>query len=275
MALIARIWLISLTAFAVPCIAQSGETSPYSPSFFLSSYQVEWDSSVGTTHTNYTINSPVLKNSANSIANNATQGLSIGLPENFAIGVTELYVYPVVTNPLNPNAATLGFKNPALSGSKIWGLDTSSLFKISGSVQPNTGVKAGLTTYNFGATGIFIGSDDWIASLGVNETVNDGGDGGTATVVATVSKKISAYILNASIGAARFPSILMSTGYVTTSYGYSGTLELSSQILDQAWLGINYSIGSTTNSYTQNFMLIPFNNRTLYNLAGISLKVLF
>jgi len=275
MALIIQAWLILLAVCVTPCFAQSGQTSPYSPSFFLSPYQVEWDSSIGSTHTNYTINSPLLKNSANSIANNASQGLSIGLPDNFAIGVTELYVYPVVTNPLNPNAATLGFKNPVLSGNKIWGLDTNSLFKIFGSVQPNTGVKAGLTTYNFGATGIYIGSDAWEASLSVNETVNDGGDGGTATVVATVSKKVSAYILNASVGAARFPSILMSTGYVATSYGYSGTLELSRQILDQAWLGINYSIGSTTNTYTQNFMLIPFNNRTLYNSVGMSLMVLF
>lgn len=275
MALIKRIWLIPFAVFTAPCFSQGSQTSPYSPSFFLSPYQVEWDSSIGSTHTNYTINSPLLKNSANSIANNATQGLSIGLPDNFAIGVSELYVYPVITNPLNPNAATLGFKNPVLSGSKIWGLDTNSLFKISGSVQPNTGVKAGLTTYNFGATGIFIGNNDWITSLGINETVNDGGDGGTATVIATISKKISSYILNASVGAARFPSILMSTGYVATSYGYSGTLELSRQILDQAWLGINYSIGSTTNTYTQNFMSIPFNNRTLYNSGGVSLKVLF
>ena len=264
-----------LVCWMMPSLVLAGELSPYSPAFFLSPYQVEWDSSVGTTHTNYTINSPVLKNSANSVTNNATQGLSIGLPENYAIGITELYVYPVVSNPLNPNAATLGFKNPVLSGAKIWGLDTSSLLKISATVQPNTGVKAGLTTYNFGATGIFIGSDDWVASVGINETVNDGGDGGTATVVGTISKKIGAYMLNASAGASRFPSVLMTTGYAATSYGYAGTLELSRQILNQAWLGVNYSIGSVANTYTQNFMSIPFNNRTLYNSAGVSLKVLF
>jgi len=197
------------------------------------------------------------------------------LPENFAIGITELYVYPTITNPLNPNAATLGFKNPVLSGSKIWGLNTPMLFKIFASVQPNTGVKAGVTTYNLGASGIMIGNDGWVYSLGLTETTNDAGNGGTATVVGTVSKTIGSYLINASVGAARFPSILVSSGYIASSYGYSGTVELSRQILDQAWLGINYSIGSTTNTYTQNFMQIPYNNRTLYNSVGMSLKVLF
>jgi len=273
MSLKTRLCLLAFLIAPPACFAD--ELSPYSPAFFLSPYRVEWDSSLQNTHTNYTIDSPVLKNSANSIATSASQALSIGLPNNFAVGITELYLYPSVTNPLNPNAGTLGFKNPVVSGSKIWDLDTSVLLKLSGSVQPNTGVKAGLTTYNFGATGIYIGNNDWVTSFGVNETVNDGGDGGTATAIAMVSKQIGSYMINVSAGAARFPSVLMTTGYVAASYGYSGTVELSRQILDRAWLGVNYSIGSTNNTYTQNFMSIPFNSRTLYNTAGVMLKVLF
>jgi len=263
-----------LAIAVIPVLAQADELSPYSPAFFLSPYQVEWDSNLGSTHTNYSISSPILKNSANSIATNISEALSIGLPDNFAIGVTELYVDPVVTNPLNPNAPTLGFKNPMLSGSKLWNVDDSFLLKAFGSIQPNTGVKAGLTTFNFGLNGIFVGKDDWVASIGANETVNDGSDGGTATVVGMVSKKIGIYMINASLGAARFPSSLMTTGYLATSYGYSGALELSRQVLDHAWVGLNYSIGSLNSTYTQNFMSILFNERTLYNTVGVSLKVL-
>jgi len=277
MRLICKIRFCFVSMFFLPLIAMGDELSPYSPAFFLSPYQVEWDTNLGYTHSNYTVNSPVLKNSANSVSSNAYQGLSIGLPENFAVGISDLYVHPIIDNPLNAYAPTGGFKNPVFSGSKIWGLGTPTLFKLNASVQPNTGVKAGLTTYNFGATGIYQGNDGWVASLNVYETVNDGGDGGTATAVAMVSKQFGKYLANASVGAARFPSVLMTNAYTAPSYGYSGTIELSCQILDQAWIGASYSIGSTTNTYTQYvyYTSITSNNRLLYNAYGLSLKVLF
>lgn len=270
-----RLWFIG--ALLMPCIAIADEPSPYSPAFFLSPYQIEWDTNVSYTHTNYTINSPILKNSANSVSSNALQGLSLGLPDNFSVGISDLYVHPIIDNPLNVYSPTGGFKNPVISASKLWGLNATTQLKLNASVQPNTGVKAGLTTYNFGATGIYSGADDWAASFGINETINDGSDGGTTTAVALLSKKVGSYLINVSAGAARFPSSLLLTGYVATSYGYSGAIEISRAILDNAWLGVNYSIGSTTNTYTQYLysQSIPANNRLLYNSVGMSLKVLF
>jgi hypothetical protein len=261
----------------LPLVAVGAELSPYSPAFFLSPYQVEWDSSISYTHSNYTIVSPILNNSSSSVSSNATQGLSIGLPDNYAVGISDVYVHPIMDNPLNSYVPTGGFKNPVISANKLWDLNSKTQLKLNASVQPNTGVKAGLTTYNFGATGIYSGTDDWVASFSVNETVNDGSDGGTATAIALLSKKVGAYLINASAGASRFPSSLMLTGYAATSYGYAGTLEISRSILDNAWLGINYSIGSTSNTYTQYLYStsIPANNRLLYNSVGMSLKVLF
>jgi hypothetical protein len=261
----------------LPLVALGAELSPYSPAFFLSPYQVEWDSSISYTHSNYTIVSPILKSSSSSVSSNATQGLSIGLPDNYAVGISDVYVHPIMDNPLNPYVPTGGFKNPVISASKLWDLNAKTQLKFNASVQPNTGVRAGLTTYNFGAIGIYSGANDWAASFGVNETINDGSDGGTTTAIALLSKKVGAYLINASAGAARFPSSLLLTGYVATSYGYSGTLEVSRAILDNAWLGVNYSIGSTTNTYTQYLysQSIPVNNRLLYNSVGMSLKVLF
>lgn len=266
-----------LCGLLLPLVALGAELSPYSPAFFLSPYQVEWDSSISYTHSNYTIVSPILKNSSTSVSSNATQGLSIGLPDNYAVGISDVYVHPIMGNPLNPYVPTGGFKNPVISASKIWDLNTRTQLKLNASVQPNTGVRAGLTTFNFGATGICSGADDWAASFGVYETFNDGSDGGTTTAIALLSKKVGSYLINASTGAARFPSSLLLTGYVATSYGYSGTLEVSRAILDNAWLGVNYSIGSTTNTYTQYLYSysIPANNRLLYNSVGMSLKVLF
>jgi hypothetical protein len=261
----------------LPLVALGADLSPYSPAFFLSPYQVEWDSSISYTQSNYTIDSPILKNSSSSVSSNATQGLSIGLPDNYAVGISDVYVHPIMDNPLNPYVPTGGFRNPVISASKLWDLNTKTQLKLNASIQPNAGVKAGLTTFNFGATGIYSGTDDWVASFGVNETVNDGSDGGTATAIALLSKKVGAYLINASASASRFPSSLLLTGYVATFYGYSGTLEVSRAILDNAWLGVNYSIGSTTNTYTQYLYSysIPANNRLLYNSVGMSLKVLF
>jgi hypothetical protein len=254
---------------------RADEPSPYLPSFFLSPYQVEWDSNLDNIRTNYTINSPVLKNSASSINNNYSQKFSIGLPNNYAVGISDLYVQSVVSNPLNINAATPGFKNPVFSAAKLWSIDEFLLLKVLGSVQPNLGVKAGVSTYNLGASAIFIGSDGWESSLGVNETTNDAGYGGAPSLSATVSKQAGAYVINATAAATRFPSILMTNGYAASSYLYSGSLEISRRIADQVWLGANYSVGNNQYTYTQNFMKIPFNNRTLYNAVGMSLKVLF
>lgn len=264
-----------ITCLIVPTLVFADEPSPYSPSFFLNPYQVEWDSNIDNIRTNYTINSPVLKNSATSINNNFFQKISIGLPNSFAVGISDLYVQTVVTNPLNTNAATQGFKNPVLSGAKLWTINDWMLLKVLGSVQPNLGVRAGVSTYNLGASAIFIGSSDWQGSLTVNETTNDAGYGGAPSVTGLVSKTIGEYVINASVGVTRFPSILMTSGYAASSYLYSGNLELSRPIANQVWLGANYGIGSNQYTYTQNFMKIPYNNRTLYNAFGVSLKVLF
>jgi hypothetical protein len=277
MRLVLNIRFSLLSGLLLPLVALGAELSPYSPAFFLNPYQVEWDSSISYTQSNYTIVSPILNNSSSSVSSNVTQGLSIGLPDNYAVGISDVYVHPIMDNPLNPYVPTGGFKNPVISANKLWDFNSKTQLKLNASVQPNTGVKAGLTTYNFGATGIYSGTDDWVASFGVNETVNDGSDGGTATAIALLSKKLGAYLINASAGASRFPSSLMLTGYAATSYGYAGTLEISRAILDNAWLGINYSIGSTSNTYTQYLYSysIPANNRLLYNSVGASLKVLF
>ncbi len=251
------------------------EVSPYAPSFFLSPYQIEWDTNIDSIRTNYTINSPVLKNSANSINNNYAQKFSIGLPDNFAVGISDLYVQSVISNPLNINAATPGFKNPVFSGAKLWKMNGDVLLKVLGSVQPNLGVKAGVSTYNLGASAIFISSDGWESSIGINETTNDAGYGGAPSVLGTVSKQLGLYVINLNAGVTRFPSILMTTGYAASSYLYSGGFEVSRQFSDQVWAGVNYNIGSNQYTYTQNFRQIPFNNRTLYNAVGVSLKVLF
>jgi hypothetical protein len=259
----------------LPLLAVAEEVSPYKPSFFLSPYQVEWDSNIDNIRTNYTINSPVLKNSANSINNNYAQKFSIGLPDNYAVGISDLYVQSVISNPLNINAATPGFKNPVVSAAKLWSINDQVLIKLLGSVQPNLGVKAGVSTYNLGASAIFIGSDGWESSIGINETTNDAGYGGAPSVLATASKQVGLYVINASAGVTRFPSILMTTGYAASSYLYSGGLDISRQLSNQVWAGVNYNIGSNQYTYTQNFRSIPFNNRTLYNSVGVSLKVLF
>jgi hypothetical protein len=268
-------FLPSLALLVLPLLAVAEEVSPYKPSFFLSPYQVEWDSNIDNIRTNYTINSPVLKNSANSINNNYAQKFSIGLPDNYAVGISDLYVQSVISNPLNINAATPGFKNPVFSGAKLWNMNGDVLLKVLGSVQPNLGVKAGVSTYNLGASAIFIGPDGWESSIGINETTNDAGYGGAPSILGTVSKQVGLYVINANAGATRFPSILMTTGYAASSYLYSGGLEVSRQFGDQVWAGINYNIGSNQYTYTQNFRQIPFNNRTLYNAVGASLKVLF
>ena len=270
-----KIWLCLLAAWTCLSFAQSSETSPYRPSFFLSPYQVEWDSNIDNIRTNYTINSPVLKNSANSINNNYAQKIAIGLPDNYSVGISDLYVQSIVSNPLNINAATPGFKNPVVSVAKIWTINSDILLKALGNVQPNLGVKAGVSTYNLGVSAIFIGPNDWQTSLGINETTNDAGYGGAPTLSGAISKQIGLYVINATAGVTRFPSILMTTGYASSSYLYQGNLELSRQLSDQVWLGASYSIGSNQYTYTQNFMSIPFNNRTLYNSVGASLKVLF
>jgi hypothetical protein len=256
-------------------LAAAEEASPYAPSFFLSPFQVEWDTNVDNIRTNYTINSPALKNSANSINNNYAQKFSLGLPDNYAVGISDLYVQSVISNPLNINAATPGFKNPVISGAKLWNIDGEVLLKLAASVQPNLGVRAGVSTYNLGASVIFIGLDGWESSLGINETTNDAGYGGAPSATGVISKQIGQYVVNVTVGVTRFPSILMTTGYAASSYLYSGGLELSHQLASQVWLGANYNIGSNQYTYTQNFMKIPFNNRTLYNSAGLSLKVLF
>lgn len=253
----------------------ANESSPYQPSFFLSPYQIESDTAFDNIRTNYTINSPVLKNSANSINNNYGEKLSIGLPNNYSLGISELYVQSLVSNPLNLNAATPGFKNPVFSAAKLWNVDDHVLLKLFGSVQPNLGVKAGVSTYNLGASAIYIGPEGWESSISINETTNDAGYGGAPTLSGTISKQSGLYVLNVTVAATRFPSILMSGGYAASSYLYAGSLELSRQLTDRAWLGVSYGIGSNQYTYTQNFMKIPFNNRTLYNSVGASLKVLF
>ena len=262
-----------LLGFMPTAIAE--EVSPYAPSFFLKPYQIESDTNIDNIRTNYTINSPVLKNSANSINNNYAQKFSIGLPDNFAVGISELYVQSVISNPLNINAATPGFKNPVVSGAKLWNVNGDVLLKVLGSVQPNLGVKAGVSTYNLGVSAILIGSDGWESSIGINETTNDAGYGGAPSILGTISKQVGQYVINANAGVTRFPSILMTTGYAASSYLYSGGLEISRQFSDQVWAGVNYNIGSNQYTYTQNFRQIPFNNRTLYNAVGASLKVLF
>lgn len=268
-------FLFSFILLALPIMAIAQEVSPYAPSFFLKPYQIEWDSNVDNIRTNYTIDSPILKNSANSINNNYFQKLSIGLPDNYAVGISDLYVQTVISNPLNLNAVTPGFKNPVISASKFWGINNNLLIEVLGSVQPNLGVKAGVSTYNLGTSAIFIGSNGWESSLGFNETTNDAGYGGAPSVLGTVSKQIGLYVINVSAGVTKFPSILMTTGYAASSYLYSGGVVVSRQMTNQVWAAFNYNIGSNQYTYTQNFMNIPFNNRTLYNSVGISLKVLF
>lgn len=270
-----KVCAFTLAAIGFSSHALADEISPYSPSFFLSPYQVEWDANVDNIRTNYTINSPVLKNSANSINNNYFQKLSIGLPDNYAIGISDLYVDAVITNPLNTNSATQGFKNPVFSVVKLWAIDSNVLLKLLGSVQPNLGVRAGVSTYNLGASTIFIGSSGWESSVTANVATNDAGYGGAPSLTGLISKKIGGYVINASAGVTRFPSILMTSGYAASSYLYVGNLELSRQLSNQVWAGVNYGIGSNQYTYTQNFMKIPYNNRTLYNAVGISLKVLF
>lgn len=268
-------WITLLILLSVSKLLAAAEVSPYLPSFFLSPYQIESDTNFDNIRTNYTIDSPVLKNSANSINNNYTQKLSIGLPANYAIGISDLYVQTVITNPLNTNAATQGFKNPVFSAAKLWSIDDSVLLKLLGSVQPNLGVKAGLSTYNLGATVIYVGSEGWQSSLALNETTNDADAGGTPSLVGTISKQFGLNVINVTAGVARFSTVLMSTGYAASSYLYSGGIEFSRQLFSQVWVGANYGIGSNQYTYTQNFMKIPYNNRTLYNSAGISLKLLF
>lgn len=255
--------------------AQSFAASPYSPAFYLSPYQVQWDSSLTRTQTNYTISSRFLNNSANSISYGGTQGLFIGLPYEFSLGITELYVKPTITNPANPNAATQGFKNPVLTGGKVWVLNDANLIKGLVSVQPNMNVVAGASTYNFGLTGVHTSSEEWVSSLTLNMTTNDVGSGGIATVSASLSKAFSGYFVNASLGSSRFSSTVIQSGYINPSYGYAGTIEVSREVLQNAWLGVSYSLGSVNSTYTQNFMSLTFNNRTQYNAAGVSLKVLF
>jgi hypothetical protein len=268
--------VISLSVLLVTAsFSLAEEVSPYKPSFFLSPYQVEWDSNIDNIRTNYTINSPVLKNSANSINNNYVQKFSIGLPNNFALSISDLYVQSVISNPLNVNAAKPGFKNPVVSAAKLWSINDQVLVKVLGSVQPNLGGKAGFTTYNLGASVIYIGSDGWEASFGVNQATNDAGYGGAPSVLTTVSKQVGLYVINTSAGATRFPSIATTTGYAASSYLFTGGLDISHQLSHQVWAGVNYNIGSNQYIYTQNLGKIPFNNRTLYNTVGVSLKVLF
>lgn len=255
--------------------AKADAVSPYSPAFYLSPYQVQWDSSFTRTQTNYTISSRFLNNSANSISYGASQALSIGLPYQFSLGITELYIKPVVTNPANPNAATQGFKNPVLTGGRVWILNDANLIKGLVSVQPNMNVVAGASTYNFGITGVHTTPNRWVGSLSINMTTNDVGSGGIATISAGLSKAFSGYLVNASLGSSRFSSTLLQSGYINPSYGYAGTIEVSREVLQNAWLGASYSLGSVNSTYMQNFMSLTFNNRTQYNAAGISLRVLF
>lgn len=261
--------------FMTQSCAAEFDASPYAPSFFLKPYQIESDTNIDNIRTNYTIVSPVLKNSANSINNNYTQKFSIGLPNNYAVGISDLYVQSVITNPLNTNAANQGFKNPVISATKLWSVDNNLLLKVLGSVQPNLGVRAGVSTYNLGASAIFIGVNGWETSITANETTNDANYGGAPSLNWTISKQLGSYVINTNASVLRFPSILMTTGYAASSYLYSGGFEVSRQFTNHIWAGVNYSIGSNQYTYTQNFMKIPYNNRTLYNSVGLSLKLLF
>jgi hypothetical protein len=261
---------------SLPLICEASEQlSPYSPAFFLNPYQIEWDSSAGYSRTNITVTSPFVQQANVSSNYSIAQGLFLGLPNNYSIGISEAYIKTIEINPNNPAGRQNGWTNPVLTGSKIWNRDSNTQAKLTGTLQPNMNVVPGMTNYSVALTGIYLGQQSWTSTLGLIKSGNDGGGNGVTTVEAVFSKELGEYLCNLTLDAARFNSSVIRTGSTPASYGYLGMLSMSRPVAKEVWVGINYSIASNINTYTQTYGRIEYNTRYLVNAISANVKVLF
>lgn len=268
----------SLLVFIFACTPLVSEAkNPFSTDFVLDPYQIESSSELAYLNSTYSINSVIFKNTDESRFINYTQGLSIGLPQQFQVGIFETYANPLHKNPLNPGEGKSGLKAPLFSADKLMSYSDNLAFKASLSIKPNlTGSKEILNTYQVGILAISKVKADLDLSLGYSRTRYELAKTDADIFTLVMSKKFDEdTLLNLRYDATKWSATATTLGNFSSSMGHQLSAEISTSVAKDLWVGVNATYYYNKCNFTPVSLPIEYTNKTdLYNVSGV-IKFLF
>lgn len=251
--------------------------TPFAPDFILAPYQIESSSQVSYLNTKYSIDSHIFKNKDESRFINFIQGFSIGLPNNFSVGISETYAEPLHKNPLNPSEGKSGFKAPFITLNKLVNYSDGLKFKVSASVNPNLSQTSDhFNTFHGSILAIAKVKNDLDLIFGYRKTRYELSNTDADIVTLTVSKRITDdTLLNLSYEETKWSATKTSLGDFDSSWGHGLTAELSTSIAKDIWIGLNSTYYYNKCTFTPIFPPIEYTNKTDLYTGGVTIKWIF
>lgn len=258
--------------------------SPFELDFILKPYQIESSTQVSYLKSTYDINSIVFKNNNYSEFVNYSQGFSIGLPNNFSVGITEIYADPVHKNPLNPGEGKSELKSPFFSLIKLIELSEDVSLKASGIIQPNlTGTSAAFNTAQFNMLAIKKTQKDFDLALGYSFMRYELAQTNSNSLDFIALKRFSEdTLLNLGYKVTFWDATQTTAGNFQASTGHTISGEISTRIAPSVWaaLNSNYYVNKATFDpvplpYSPPLPPYSYTNTTNSYSVGATIKWLF
>ena len=251
--------------------------NPFALDFMLSPYQIESSTQASYLNSKYNIDSLFFKNTDESRFINYTQGLSIGLPQEISIGISETYADPLHKNPLNPSEGKSEFKAPLFSVNKLINFSDVLKFKASINLKPNlTKSNDDFNTLQAGILAIAKVQSDLDLSFGYTRTRYELSNTDADIFTLTVSKRLTDdTLLNLSYEETKWSATKTTLGDFDSSWGHGLTAELSTSIAKNIWIGLNSTYYYNKCTFTPIFPPIEYTNKTDLYTGGVTIKWIF
>ncbi|CAN1523891.1 hypothetical protein MCEORH2_01211 [Methylophilaceae bacterium] len=254
------------------------QLSPYSPALYLQENQFESDSAVAYFKSSTRVDTRFFSLVGKSEGLNFYQYFAMGLPDAYAISVSTTYVGTLKADTTLPGLDVQAFSSPIFTGSKLWGTEQPWRLKLSLGVQPMLSpiiAQPGFVNVVAGVTGMYVGPDQWVASLSASEKTNNNGTFRTTTFGGNLSKGWGDYLILFSANGIRSPSSQLTDGSVKKTHGYLAYLTVSRAVTKNLWLGLTCSRNSLYSDVSQAPMGLSGELTTDIDAVELSARILF
>ena len=254
--------------------------SPFSIAYFPQASQWEFNGRVGVLASDYRTDSRLLRHEGTTVTGLLTPGFRWGIRENLALEVSQPVAHRFQVDPYNPNVGPQGLRAPTVSAIQRLGKDQAVSWRLAGMVQINPWNSSGLNQWGASLTAVAPGVPLGPASLGLGASRYP--ETGMSVITATGAWElpVGPWLLQGTLGAARYSAFSTATAHVQDSQGWSAGLEASRLLRPGLWAGLSFGVADhrqhlSTVPTAQLPLALPVSNRTAVQTLTLTLRSLY
>jgi hypothetical protein len=248
--------------------------------FFPKVSQWEWSARVGVLASEHRTESLLLRHEGTTLTGLVTPGFRWGWRENLALEVSQPVAHRFQVDPHNPNVGPQGLRAPTVSVVQKLGGDQALSWRLAGTLQINPWNSSGLNLWGGSLTAVALAAPLGPASLSLGASRYPETGMSVTTAAAAWEVPIGAWLLQGSVGLARYSAFDTAAARMKASQGWSAGLEASRQVRPGLWAGLSFGVADhrqqlSTVPTAQLPLALPVSNRTAVRTLTLTLRSLY